>query len=69
MINAFAQRLGEQDPPTLSNEDMALPKQKKYDQKAILQLFEKYNKKGDGSISFKQFTKMLAKIGVAPPKH
>jgi len=64
----LAQQMEDQAPPTLAEDDLVPPKDKEYDQKAILTLFEKYDKDGDGSISFKDFTKMLVKMGMAPPK-
>jgi len=64
------QRIEEQAPPELSEEDLPVPanKIKEFDQKAILQLFEKYDKSGEGKIDFKNFSKMLIKMGVAPTK-
>jgi len=64
------QRVEEQAPPELSEEDLPVPANKitAFDQKAILQLFEKYDKSGEGKIDFKNFSKMLIKMGVAPTK-
>ncbi len=57
-------------PPELTEEDLAIPANKiaDFDQKAILKLFEKYDKSGEGKIDFKNFSKMLMKMGVAPTK-
>ena len=57
-------------PPQLTEEDLEVPKNKMeaYDQKAILKLFEKYDKSGEGKIDFKNFSKMLMKMGVPPTK-
>lgn len=57
-------------PPELAEEDLAIPADKMadFDQKAILKLFEKYDKSGEGKIDFKNFSKMLMKMGVAPTK-
>ena len=57
-------------PPELAEEDLAIPanKMQDFDQKAILKLFEKYDKSGEGKIDFKNFSKMLMKMGVAPTK-
>lgn len=57
-------------PPELAEEDLAIPADKMadFDQKAILKLFEKYDKTGEGKIDFKNFSKMLMKMGVAPTK-
>mmetsp|Transcript_19578 Transcript_19578/g.33378 ORF Transcript_19578/g.33378 Transcript_19578/m.33378 type:complete len:544 (+) Transcript_19578:117-1748(+) len=64
------QQVEEQAPPELSEEDLPVPANKitAFDQKAILQLFEKYDKSGEGKIDFKNFSKMLMKMGVAPTK-
>jgi len=64
------QQIEEQAPPELSEEDLPVPAGKitAFDQKAILQLFEKYDKSGEGKIDFKNFSKMLMKMGVAPTK-
>lgn len=64
------QQIEEQAPPELKEEDLAIPKSKlaDFDQKAILKLFEKYDKSGEGKIDFKNFSKMLMKMGVAPKK-
>lgn len=64
------QQIEEQAPPELSEEDLPVPAGKitSFDQKAILQLFEKYDKSGEGKIDFKNFSKMLMKMGVAPTK-
>ncbi|KAL7498420.1 hypothetical protein ACHAWT_007357 [Skeletonema menzelii] len=64
------QQIEEQAPPELSEEDLPVPANKitAFDQKAILQLFEKYDKSGEGKIDFKNFSKMLMKMGVAPTK-
>jgi len=61
----------EQAPPELKEEDLAIPKDKltEFDQKAILKLFDKYDKSGEGKIDFKNFSKMLMKMGVAPKKN
>eukprot|EP00804_Cyclotella_cryptica_P010309 CCRYP_012225-RA/>CCRYP_012225-RA protein AED:0.31 eAED:0.58 QI:0/0/0/1/0/0/2/0/519 len=58
-------------PPELAEEDLAIPagKMADFDQKAILKLFEKYDKTGEGKIDFKNFSKMLMKMGVAPTKN
>jgi len=67
----LVQQEQEQDaPPQLTEEDLEVPKNKMeaYDQKAILKLFEKYDKSGEGKIDFKNFSKMLVKMGVAPTK-
>lgn len=57
-------------PPELTEDDLVVPKEKLdvMDQKAILKLFEKYDKSGEGKIDFKNFSKMLVKMGVAPKK-
>ena len=57
-------------PPELAEEDLAIPagQMADFDQKAILKLFEKYDKTGEGKIDFKNFSKMLMKMGVAPTK-
>ena len=34
----------------------------------MLKLFVKYDKSGEGKIDFKNFSKMLMKMGVAPKK-
>ncbi|KAL7543489.1 hypothetical protein ACHAXR_012773 [Thalassiosira sp. AJA248-18] len=64
------QQIEETAPPELKEEDLAVPKEKMtdMDQKAILKLFEKYDKSGEGKIDFKNFSKMLMKMGVAPKK-
>lgn len=64
------QQSEESDPPELKEEDLALPANKlaDFDQKAIMKLFEKYDKSGEGKIDFKNFSKMLVKMGVAPKK-
>ena len=64
------QQLEEYAPPELKEEDLAIPagKLKEFDQKAILKLFEKYDKSGEGKIDFKNFSKMIMKMGVAPKK-
>jgi isocitrate dehydrogenase len=64
------QQLEEQAPPELKEEDLPVPANKitEFDQKAILKLFEKYDKSGEGKIDFKNFSKMLMKMGVAPTK-
>jgi isocitrate dehydrogenase len=56
--------------PQLSESDLEVPQHKmlEYDQKAILKLFSKYDKSGDGKIDFKEFSAMLVKMGVAPKK-
>ena len=56
--------------PRLAETDLDVSKAKmeEYDQKAILKLFTKYDKSGDGRIDFKEFTAMLIKMGVAPRK-
>jgi isocitrate dehydrogenase len=56
--------------PRLVESDLDISKAKleEYDQKAILKLFTKYDKSGDGRIDFKEFTAMLIKMGVAPRK-
>ena len=66
----LAQQVEEQAPPELKEGDLAVPKEKleEFDQKAILKLFEKYDKDGSGKIDFKEFSKMLMKMGVAPKK-
>mmetsp|Transcript_25102 Transcript_25102/g.53418 ORF Transcript_25102/g.53418 Transcript_25102/m.53418 type:complete len:546 (+) Transcript_25102:128-1765(+) len=66
----LAQQIEEQAPPELKEEDLAVPAEKlsEFDQKAILKLFEKYDKSGEGKIDFKNFSKMLMKMGVAPKK-
>ena len=66
----LGQQVEEQAPPELSEEDLPVPANKitAFDQKAILQLFEKYDKSGEGKIDFKNFSKMLMKMGVAPTK-
>lgn len=66
----LAMQQEEQAPPELTEEDLEVPKEKlmSYDQKAILQLFDKYDKSGEGKIDFKNFSKMLMKMGVAPTK-
>jgi len=51
-----------------SDLDISKAKMEEYDQKAILKLFTKYDKSGDGRIDFKEFTAMLIKMGVAPRK-
>eukprot|EP00970_Alexandrium_tamarense_P007892 scaffold1512_cov192-Alexandrium_tamarense.AAC.23 len=64
------QQSEESAPPELKEEDLALPASKlaDFDQKAIMKLFEKYDKSGEGKIDFKNFSKMLVKMGVAPKK-
>ena len=64
------QQAEEQAPPELKEEDLAIPSEKlsDFDQKAILKLFDKYDKSGEGKIDFKNFSKMLMKMGVAPKK-
>lgn len=64
------QQLEAQAPPELKEEDLELPSSKvdELDQKALLKLFEKYDKSGEGKIDFKNFSKMLIKMGVAPTK-
>lgn len=66
----LAQQTEEQAPPELKEEDLELPasKLKELDQKALMNLFEKYDKSGEGKIDFKNFSKMLLKMGVAPKK-
>ena len=66
----LAQQIEAEAPPELKEEDLAVPKEKldQMDQKAILKLFEKYDKSGEGKIDFKNFSKMLVKMGVAPKK-
>ncbi|KAL3816553.1 hypothetical protein ACHAXA_011852 [Cyclostephanos tholiformis] len=56
--------------PQLAESDLEVPKSKmlEYDQTAILKLFSKYDKTGDGKIDFKEFSAMLVKMGVAPKK-
>jgi len=65
-----AQHLEAITPPELKEEDLAIPKEKltEFDQKAILKLFDKYDKSGEGKIDFKDFSKMLMKMGVAPKR-
>ena len=67
----LAQQEEEYAPPELKEEDLAIPEEKlsTFDQKAILKLFDKYDKSGEGKIDFKNFSKMLMKMGVAPKKH
>ena len=70
MNRYLAQQIEAEAPPELKEEDLAVPKEKlnQMDQKAILKLFEKYDKSGEGKIDFKNFSKMLVKMGVAPKK-
>jgi len=65
-----AKHLEEITPPELKEEDLAIPQEKltEFDQKAILKLFDKYDKSGEGKIDFKNFSKMLMKMGVAPKR-
>lgn len=60
----------EQAPPELKEEDLPVSpgKMQDFDQKALLKLFDKYDKGGEGKIDFKNFSKMLLKMGVAPKK-
>jgi isocitrate dehydrogenase len=66
----LAKQLEAQAPPELTEADLPISpkKMEEYDQKAILKLFEKYDKSGDGKIDFKEFTHLLVKMGVAPKK-
>lgn len=66
----LAMQQEEQAPPELTEDDLVVPKEKlnAFDQKAILKLFDKYDKSGEGKIDFKNFSKMLMKMGVAPKK-
>jgi len=66
----LAKQIEAQAPPNLKEEDLAIPKEKLagFDQKAILKLFEKYDRDGEGKIDFKSFSKFLMKMGVAPKK-
>ena len=70
MNRYLAQQIEAEAPPELKEEDLAVPKEKlnQMDQKAILKLFDKYDKSGEGKIDFKNFSKMLVKMGVAPKK-
>jgi hypothetical protein len=76
-IRKVAWRLGrylannrEKDPPpVLSEPDRAFRRNfANVDMKAIQELFEKFDTDGAGKLDFKQFTKVLVKMGVAPQK-
>jgi len=76
-IRKVAWRLGrylannrEKDPPpVLSEPDRAFRRNfANVDMKAMQELFDKFDTEGSGKLDFKQFTKVLVKMGVAPQK-
>jgi hypothetical protein len=64
----LAAQLDESPPPRLAEPDRRYRRNFDVDEDAVLALFNKYDKDGDGQISLDEFETMLVKMGVAPEK-
>lgn len=58
-----------EQPPALEEPDRAFRKEfANVDMSKLHTMFDKYDKEGTGKIGFKDFAKMLVKMGIAPNK-
>lgn len=68
-LKRYLQKQHEDFPvPTLVEPSRKLLSTYDIDYEGVRQIFDKYDKKGDGRVDFDQFSKMLDKLGVAPRK-
>ena len=66
----LADQLEQTPPPVLEEPDITYRQNfDNVDMEKLHLLFSKYDKEGNGKVNFKEFTKMLVKMGVAPQKN
>ena len=58
----------EMPPPVLQEPDRKFRRNYDVDEEKVKQLFASYDQNGDGHIDFDEFTRMIAKLGLAPKK-
>lgn len=62
----LAMQYDEAPPPRLAEPDRKFRRNYDIDLEAVNVMFNKYDKNGDGSIDFEEFTRMLVKMNLAP---
>jgi hypothetical protein len=58
----------ESPPPVLREPDRKFRRNYDVDEEKVKTLFASYDKNGDGRLDFDEFTRMIAKLGLAPKK-
>merc|ERR1719512_65349 len=64
----LARQEEEEEPPILGEVPMTYRRNYDVDQDVVKEMFQKYDKNGDGTIDMNEFTRMLVKMGIAPTK-
>lgn len=62
----LAMQYDESPPPRLSEPDRKFRRNYDIDTEAVSEMFNKYDKNGDGAIDYEEFTRMLVKMNLAP---
>jgi isocitrate dehydrogenase len=64
----LAMQYDEAPPPKLKEPDRKFRRNYDIDEEAVNVLFNKYDRNGDGTIDFEEFTRMLVKMNMAPKR-
>jgi len=65
-LDRYLKRDFDAAPPQLREPDRKFRRNYDIDEEAVSAMFAKYDKNGDGSIDFEEFTRMLVKLNMAP---